>query len=152
MHTVSHLVLGAVLWYHCPAVDPALLWLMTTGQPNKFTCVIDFSEQHTQCRSFLEKKKKGSEDILQNKHWACTIRVWYVCKKNKIKVCGQCGEREKTFMVHQTCLMGWDLYILYKFVKSLVRHLDLAIRHFSPTLPVNFKPVYKHNLKPRFVL
>ena len=46
----------------------------------------------------------------------------------------------KTFMVHQT-FVWWALYILFKFVKSLVRHLGLAIgnvrhvRWFSWTLP-----------------
>ena len=45
----------------------------------------------------------------------------------------------KTFMVHQT-FVQWALYILFKFVKSLIRHLGLAIgnvrhvRWFSWTL------------------
>ena len=48
----------------------------------------------------------------------------------------------KTFMVHQT-FVRWALYILFKIVKSLIRHLDLAIgnvrhvRWFSWTLPCN---------------
>ena len=44
--------------------------------------------------------------------------------------------RRKTFMVHQT-FVWWALYISYKFVKSPIRHLGLAIgnvRRFSPTL------------------
>ena len=32
----------------------------------------------------------------------------------------------KTFMIHQTCVR-WDLCILFKFVKSLIKHLGLAI-------------------------
>ena len=45
----------------------------------------------------------------------------------------------KTFMFHQT-FVRWALYILFKFVKSLIRHLGLAIgnvwcvRWFSWTL------------------
>ena len=38
----------------------------------------------------------------------------------------QCSR--KTFMVHQT-FVRWALYILFKFVKSLIRHLGLAIGH-----------------------
>ena len=51
----------------------------------------------------------------------------------------QCQCRRKTFMVHQT-FVWWVLYVLYKFVKSPIRHLGLAIgnvrcvRCFSPTL------------------
>ena len=47
--------------------------------------------------------------------------------------------RRKTFMVHQT-FVWWAIYIPYKFVKSPIRHLGLAIgnvrrvRRFSPTL------------------
>ena len=47
--------------------------------------------------------------------------------------------RRKTFMGHQT-LVWWSLYIPYKFVKSPIRHLGLAIgnvwrvRRISPTL------------------
>ena len=47
--------------------------------------------------------------------------------------------RRKTCMVHQT-FVWWALYIPYKFVKSPIRHLGLAIgnvwcvRRFSPTL------------------
>ena len=47
--------------------------------------------------------------------------------------------RRKTFTVHQT-FVWWILYIPYKFVKSPIRHLGLAIgnvrrvRRFSPTL------------------
>ena len=33
---------------------------------------------------------------------------------------------EKTSMIHQTCVQ-WALYILFKFVKSLIGHLGLAI-------------------------
>ena len=44
--------------------------------------------------------------------------------------------RRKTFMVHQT-FVWWALYIPYKFVKSPIRHLGLAIgnvQRFSPSL------------------
>ena len=44
----------------------------------------------------------------------------------------------KTFMIHQT-FVWWALYTLLKFVKSLIRHLGLAIgnvRWFSWTLKV----------------
>ena len=34
----------------------------------------------------------------------------------------------KTFMIHET-FVWWALYILFKFVKSLIRHLGLAIRN-----------------------
>ena len=34
----------------------------------------------------------------------------------------------KTFMVHQT-FVRWTLYIIFKIVKSLIRHLGLAIRN-----------------------
>ena len=34
----------------------------------------------------------------------------------------------KTFMIHQT-FVRWALCILFKFVKSLIRHLGLAIRN-----------------------
>ena len=36
----------------------------------------------------------------------------------------------KTFMIHQT-FVRWALYILFKFVKSLIRHLGQAIRNVS---------------------
>ena len=45
-------------------------------------------------------------------------------------------------MVHQT-FVWWALYIPYKFVKSNIRHLGLAIgnvRRFSPTLHIPFIP------------
>ena len=48
----------------------------------------------------------------------------------------------KTFMVHQT-FVRWTLHIIFKIVKSLIRHLGLAIgnvRHvwwFSWTLQIN---------------
>ena len=50
----------------------------------------------------------------------------------------------KTFMIHQT-FVRWALYILFKFVKSLIRHLGLAIgnvrcvRWFLWTLWYSFK-------------
>ena len=43
---------------------------------------------------------------------------------------------QKTFIIHQT-FVRWALYILFKFIKSLFRHLGLAIgcvRWFSWTL------------------
>ena len=43
---------------------------------------------------------------------------------------------KKTFIVHQT-IVGWALYILLKFMKSLIGHLTLTIRNvrrFSWTL------------------
>ena len=52
---------------------------------------------------------------------------------------GQYQCRRKTCMVHQT-FVWWAVYIPYKFVKSPIRHLGLAIgnvrcvRCFSPTL------------------
>ena len=57
--------------------------------------------------------------------------VWYALMQK------QCSW--KTFMVHQT-FVQWALYILFKFVKSFIRHLGLAIgnvrhvRWFSWTL------------------
>ena len=44
----------------------------------------------------------------------------------KISAILQCSR--KTFMIHQT-FVRWALYILFKFVKSLIRHLGLAIRN-----------------------
>ena len=44
--------------------------------------------------------------------------------------------RRKTFMVHHT-FVWWALYILYKFVKSPIKHLVLAIRN-AGFLPANF--------------
>ena len=59
----------------------------------------------------------------------------------------------KTFMVHQT-FVRWALYILFKYVKSLIRHLVLAIRNvrhvqwFSWTLSfsdlISFLSINRH--------
>ena len=56
---------------------------MTTGQPNKFTCVIDFSEQHTQCRSFLEKKRKEVKIFYKINTEPAPLEFDTFVKKNK---------------------------------------------------------------------
>ena len=84
---------------------------------------------NTATRVRLEAVWKGNlnslrpGDVSANYRW--TARIF------------QCSR--KTFMVHQT-FVRWALYILFKFVKSLIRHLGLAIgnvrhvRWFSWTL------------------
>ena len=59
-------------------------------------------------------------------YWWLKTRLWYQCS-------------QKTSMIHQT-FVWWALYILFKFVKFLIRHLGLVIgnvrhvRWFSWTL------------------
>ena len=59
----------------------------------------------------------------------------------------------KTFMVHQT-FVRWALCILFKFVKSLIRHLGLTIgnvrcvRWFSWTLDLRHKILHIAQLPP----
>ena len=74
----------------------------------------------------------------------CTLHFHCRCDDHSLfleRLCShlwsQCSR--KTFMVHQT-IVRWALYILLKFIKSLIRHLALAIgnvrhvRRFSWTL------------------
>ena len=51
------------------------------------------------------------QDVKNFKFWIW-VRLWQCCRK--------------TFMVHQT-FIWWALYILFKFMKFLIRHLGLAI-------------------------
>ena len=57
---------------------------------------------------------------------SCEKLIFGLVKHEKFSQCLQCSP--KTFMVHQT-FVRWALYILFKFVKSLIRHLGLAIGH-----------------------
>ena len=54
-------------------------------------------------------------------HW----QKWCPCKRSRSQQC-----RRKTCMVHQT-FVWWALCIPYKFVKSSIRHLGLAIWMFD---------------------
>ena len=64
---------------------------------------------------------------------------------------------ENFFMIHQT-FVRWALYILFKFVKSLIRHLGLAIRNvrcvpwFSWTLSQWDKGKHVQGLNNKFVI
>ena len=65
--------------------------------------------------------------VIVNQHWARMMLALAQCTW-------------KTFMVHQT-FGQWALYILFKFVTSIIRHLGLAIgnvRWFSWTLLASF--------------
>ena len=57
-------------------------------------------------------------------HYLILIRVILILVRRHLWIEMQCTW--KTFMIHQT-FVRWALYILLKFVKSLTRHLDLAI-------------------------
>ena len=70
--------------------------------------------------------------------------IWFCHKISEICpiiICSSwCSVAKKTFMVHQT-FVWWALYILFKFVKSFIRHLGLAIGNvqwFSWTLLMKF--------------
>ena len=71
------------------------------------------------------------------RHVSLSKFLWNECLSTIMMISQQC--RRKTFMVHQT-FVWWALYIPYKFVKSPIRHLGLAIgnvrrvRRFSPSL------------------
>ena len=71
-----------------------------------------------------------------NQGWFVNYFLWHSPDDNFISN-AQCTR--KTFMIHQT-FVRWALYILFKFVKSLIGHLGLAIgnvwcvRWFSWTL------------------
>ena len=73
--------------------------------------------------------------LVQVMVWCHQVTCHYLSQYlPRSKAPNQC--RRKTFMVHQT-FVWWALYIPYKFVKSPIRHLGLAIGnvwHFSPTL------------------
>ena len=69
--------------------------------------------------------------------WRWNLK-WVTVTQIQYKAPYQCSR--KTFMVHLT-IVRWALCILLKFIKSLIRHLALAIgnvrhvRRFSWTLP-----------------
>ena len=98
------------------------LWWPPTLYMQTFVCII----------TTLRPRQKGCH--FTDKIFKCIFlneNVWIQCSW-------------KTFMVHQT-FVQWALYILFKFVKSLIRHLGLAIgnvrhvRWFSWTLWIPIK-------------
>ena len=62
---------------------------------------------------------------LGHKSWEVKI----ILRKSKWHICNILVQhRQKTFMVHQT-FVWWALCILFKFVKSFVRHLGPAVEN-----------------------
>ena len=68
--------------------------------------------------------------VTQKSLFVVTHALFFICMLMDSVIIA-CGNRllqcyRKTFMVHQT-FVRWTLYILFKIVKSLIRHLGLAM-------------------------
>ena len=107
------------VWIHWPLQGVAIVLKIIFENISLATCEIAFSwkpQNLTHVKSTLILVKAWCHQATS--HYQCT---W------------------KTFMIHQT-FVRWALYILFKFVKSLIGHLGLAIgnvrcvRWFSWTL------------------